>query len=306
MVASRSRWGAIGAAVAVSFGAGGFGIASATIGSGERAVFVPITPCRLMDTRVAPDTVGPRTSPLGPADTYSVPVVGANGLCNLPPDATSIVMNVTAVAPTAGSFLTVFPTGVSRPLASNLNYVASQAPTPNAVTVDVPANGQVSFYNQAGFVNIVADIVGYYADHNHDDRYYTKEQVDAALNGAATLYETTTAADSPVGDAPIMSLSALPRGTYLMTYSLTVTNDTPGVGEVVRCTLTGGDGASTPAAPRAVRLENPGTNIGTLAGQAKATFQPFGSHHGVVYLFCHGGATFSVDAGATLTAIPVT
>ncbi len=83
-----------------------------------------------------------------------------------------------------------------------------------------------------------------------------------------------------------MSLSALPRGTYLTTYSLTITNDTPGVGEVVRCTVDGRDGASTPAAPRAVRLDNPGTNIATLAGQAKATFEPFGSHRGVVYLFC--------------------
>ncbi len=74
---------------------------------------------------------------------------------------------------------------------------ANQAPTPNAVTVDVPHDGQVSFYNEAGLVNIVADIVGYYVDHSHDDRYYTKEQVDAALIGAATLYETTTRPNPP-------------------------------------------------------------------------------------------------------------
>jgi hypothetical protein len=188
----RTRWAAIGAAVAVSLGAGGFHIAGATLGTGERPAFVPITPCRVMDTRPAPDNVGPRTSPIGADETYSVPVLGVSGKCTLPADATGVVMNVTAVSPTAPSFLTVFPQGGDRPLASNLNYVAGQSPTPNAVTVDVPASGQVSFYNHAGTVDVIADIVGYYVDHNHDDRYYTKAQVDgktmfAVVNSNGTL-----------------------------------------------------------------------------------------------------------------------
>ena len=48
---ARSRWAAIGAAVAVSLGTGGLLTASATVSEGERAIFVPITPCRLLDTR---------------------------------------------------------------------------------------------------------------------------------------------------------------------------------------------------------------------------------------------------------------
>jgi len=227
---SRSRWAALGAAVAVSLGAGGgFGIASATIGSGERAVFVPITPCRLMDTRVAPDTVGPRTAPLGPAETYSVTVVGASGQCNLPPDATGVVMNVTAVSPTAASFLTVFPAG-PKPLASNLNYVAGQAPTPNAVTVDVPASGQVSFYNNAGFVNVVADIVGYYVDHNHDDEYLTPAELAARDLGqivvgadsfsvvdtsAATQNFGSQLSSQETGVACFLAPAALPQGAVI-------------------------------------------------------------------------------------------
>jgi hypothetical protein len=185
----RARWAAIGAALAVTLGAGGYGIASATISSGERAAFVPITPCRVMDTRPLPDKVGNRDTPLGPADTYTIPVVG---FCGVPLDATGVVMNVTAVGPTADSFLTVFPQGAALPLASSLNYTAGQRATPNAVTVDVPATGGVSFYNQAGYVNVIADIVGYYIDHDHDDRYYTKLQVDrrtmfAVVNSDGTL-----------------------------------------------------------------------------------------------------------------------
>jgi hypothetical protein len=186
----RARWAAVGAAIAVALGAGGIGIASATISSGEKAAFVPITPCRVMDTRPAPDTVGIRSAPLGPADTHTIAVVGASGNCNVSTDATGVVMNVTAVSPTQPSFLTVFPGGAPRPLASSLNYLAGQSPTPNAVTVDVPPSGEVSFYNQAGSVHVVVDIVGYYADHNHDDRYYTKEEFDAyaAETAAKSLF----------------------------------------------------------------------------------------------------------------------
>lgn len=46
---ARSRWAAIGAAIAVSAGAGGLGLvhASSAVGS----VMTPIAPCRLLDTR---------------------------------------------------------------------------------------------------------------------------------------------------------------------------------------------------------------------------------------------------------------
>ena len=57
----HTRWAALGAVVAITLSAGGIGTAS--IGTGERTVFVPITPCRLVDTRPA-FQVGPRSAPL--------------------------------------------------------------------------------------------------------------------------------------------------------------------------------------------------------------------------------------------------
>ncbi|MEO6126168.1 MAG: pectinesterase family protein [Ilumatobacteraceae bacterium] len=71
-------------------------------------------------------------------------------------------MNVVAVSPTAESYLTVFPGGSARPLASSLNWVAGQAPTPNAVTAAVSTTGTLSFYNHAGTVHLAVDVVGYY------------------------------------------------------------------------------------------------------------------------------------------------
>lgn len=165
----RGRW--IAACVMSALLLGGGAPATAVIGSGERAVFVPITPCRLFDTRPGSDNVGARTAPLGPGDTHTVQVRGAQGNCSLPSDATGVALNVAVIGGTTGSFLTVYPAHVDRPLAANLNWVGGQPPTPNKVDADVSPDGRVSFYNFDGFVHLAVDVVGYYADHHHDDRY---------------------------------------------------------------------------------------------------------------------------------------
>jgi hypothetical protein len=175
----RSPWAAVGAAVALTLGSGGLFTASATTSSGERDVFVPIAPCRLLDTRPAPDNVGTRNTPLTPGETFIATVRGTNGNCTIPADATGISVNVAIIQPSAASFLTVFPADAPRPLAASLNWIAGQAPTPNAVTARLSTDGKLAFYNLAGTVNVAADVNGYYADHTHDDRYYTKAQLDS-------------------------------------------------------------------------------------------------------------------------------
>lgn len=125
--------------------------------------FVPITPCRLADTRPAPNGVGTRTTPLGENEVVPFTVRGQNGQCNIPANATGIATNVTAVGPTAASFVTLFPADAAqRPLASNLNLVPGGAPTPNQVTVKLSATGVVNAFNRFGSVDLIIDIVGYY------------------------------------------------------------------------------------------------------------------------------------------------
>ena len=74
---------------------------------------------------------------------------------------TAVVMNVTAVSPTATSFVTVYPDGQAVPTASNLNLVAGQT-VANLVIVPV-VNGKVDLRNQAGTVDLLADVTGYFA-----------------------------------------------------------------------------------------------------------------------------------------------
>ena len=140
-------------------------------------MFVPITPCRLVDTR--PGDIGARHTPLGPAETATFTVRGVNGNCTIPPGATAVSTNVTIVGPTADGFLAMFPADQALPNASNLNWRAGQQPTPNAVTVPLSADGKVSIYNDRGRVDVIIDINGYFEDHHHDDRYYPRADADA-------------------------------------------------------------------------------------------------------------------------------
>jgi hypothetical protein len=131
--------------------------------TGSPSAFVPITPCRLADTRPGSIHVGTRATPIGANEAVTFAVWGTNGNCTIPNNATGIATNTTAVNPTASSFLTVYPADASpRPAASNLNTVAGAAPTPNQVTVGLSATGAIDVYNLTGTVDVIVDIVGYY------------------------------------------------------------------------------------------------------------------------------------------------
>lgn len=181
----RSRWAAMGAAVAVSLGAGGLGLARATAPAGA-ATYVPIVPCRLVDTR--PETnVGPHSGPLvGPDAEITVAGWGdVAGDCDLPTGTAGLQLNVTAVGASQLTNLRFYPDGSETPTASNLNPAPGQPPTPNAVAVALDAtNGNFHAFNRFGSVDLVIDVQGYYVDHDHDDRYYPRGEADAAVDAA--------------------------------------------------------------------------------------------------------------------------
>jgi hypothetical protein len=74
-----------------------------------------------------------------------------------------VVLNVTVAGPTAPGFVTVWPDGAARPLASNLNFVPNQV-VPNRVIVKVGTGGKVDMYNLTGNTDLVADVGGYFTD----------------------------------------------------------------------------------------------------------------------------------------------
>ncbi|MFK7917364.1 MAG: hypothetical protein AB8G14_04750 [Ilumatobacter sp.] len=169
--------------------------ASADVSSGERPVFVPIDTCRITDTRPAPNNVGPRTSPLGAADTMEIDAqqTGTDCTGDIPAGATALSLNVSAINATSNSFITIWPDG-ERPTASSLN------PSPgglvfNAVTVELAGDQTFQVFNNRGSVNVFVDVNGYYENHNHDDRYDTKAQVDTKIAEATEAISVVSGTD---------------------------------------------------------------------------------------------------------------
>jgi len=117
--------------------------------------YVPDGPNRVLDTR---DGTGGVTGPVGAGQSVSLQVTGVDGV---PAGVTAVVLNVTATEGTKNSFLSVYPVGSGVPSASSLNFAAGHN-VPNLVTVQVGADGKVSFYNSSGSVQVVADLAGYF------------------------------------------------------------------------------------------------------------------------------------------------
>lgn len=122
------------------------------------ASYVSVTPARVADTRANSGSPYAGRS-LGAGQTLTVQVTG--GVSGVPASAVAVVLNVTAVAPSAAGFLTVFPAATVRPGVSSLNFAAGQT-VPNQVTVAVSPSGAVAIFNSAGVTNVVVDVDGYY------------------------------------------------------------------------------------------------------------------------------------------------
>jgi hypothetical protein len=157
------------------------------------ATLVPITPCRLVDTRPAPDRIGPNGA-FGIGDTRTIAAHGTNGQCTIPTDAVALSLNVTAVGATAPTFLTIWPGG-PLPKASSLNPFPGQPPTPNAVTVDLSAGGTFNIYNLAGTVDVIVDVNGYYIRSTLKEIQQRLLALEAANAARSPMYWAVVGAD---------------------------------------------------------------------------------------------------------------
>src|SRR5262249_16092499 len=106
--------------------------------------FTSLQPARLLDTRAGSPTVDNQFAGVGPVTSHASldPTVVERG--GVPANGVgAVVLNVTATGPTAPGYVTVYPTGSTRPTASNLNFLTGQT-TPNLVIAKVGTSGKVS------------------------------------------------------------------------------------------------------------------------------------------------------------------
>jgi surface antigen len=121
--------------------------------------FHPADPVRVLDTRPA-SVVGPKSGSLTAGEVVDLAVAGTGGV---PADASAVVLNVTAVAPSTSTDIRVYPAGGGSafPNVSNLNAVAGLT-VPNLVVVKVGEGGKVRFRNSSGSVFLLADLAGWF------------------------------------------------------------------------------------------------------------------------------------------------
>jgi hypothetical protein len=131
---------------------------SALIAAYPPLPFIPVTPCRVADTRVG----------FGFSGQYGPPFMAGGvprsfmiwGQCGIPVGATAVSFNFTVTNTAGAGFLLVFPEGGAPPNVSTLNYVASQT-IANAAVVPLGSGGLTAIPGVSGF-NLLIDVNGYY------------------------------------------------------------------------------------------------------------------------------------------------
>ncbi len=124
--------------------------------------FVAITPCRVVDTRNADGALG---GPIIQANTSRSFPLPTSTTCTGLSSAAAYSLNVTVVPSNSLSYLTIWPTGVTKPVVSTLNDFEGTV-VANAATVQAGTAGAISVY-VTDEANVVIDINGYYVANNN-------------------------------------------------------------------------------------------------------------------------------------------
>lgn len=164
--------------------------------------FVPITPCRIIDTRTAAAgrlTVGaPRTFDISGSGATFAPQGGKAGGCAIPEGATAIEATVTAAEAGSG-FLRAWPGNEAPPNATFMNYTAAfNVSNTGTIVIDgctavcLP-NNDLRLRAYGSPTDVVVDVTGYY-----------EHQLTAAVAGTGDL----------TGGTRVVSTTRLGTGTY--------------------------------------------------------------------------------------------
>ena len=121
--------------------------------------FIPLTPCRIADTRTYGGKSGAFGPPFMPGNStrdFAIPLSG----CGIPATAQAYSLNITVVPRGYLGYLAVWPTGAPQPNVSTLNSFSGSI-VANAAVVPAGANGAISVYSHDD-TDVIIDINGYF------------------------------------------------------------------------------------------------------------------------------------------------
>ncbi len=170
-------------------------------------LFVPLAPSRITDTRSTSTPPQPNAGKtLTAGSTLVTQVTGAGDVPISTPGApiTAALLNVTAATATAASYLTVYPSNVAAPNASDLNFGPGFI-VANGDPVGVSPSGAVNIYNYAGSTDVVVDVFGYYVPTlgATNSVTLTPASTTVAPGDLTTVTVTTTEGGLPAADTAV-------------------------------------------------------------------------------------------------------
>ena len=136
---------------------------------GQDLVYVPVTPCRILDTRIVGGPI--------PANSFRdfditdvvrfAPQGGDTSNCNVGDKGSfaAAALNITVVSPNTAGYITAFPYLASQPTAATMNYASGDVRNGLAIVRldQSAATYEFSVYSFAQ-THLVADVVGYFRE----------------------------------------------------------------------------------------------------------------------------------------------
>ena len=209
--------------------------------------FFPLTPCRVADTRW---TTGPLGGPyLTGSEERAFPVLSSS--CVIPDTAEAYSLNFAAIPKGPLGYMTVWPTGQSKPLVSTLNALTGTI-TANGAIVPTGQQGAISVY-PSNPTDLVIDIDGYFAPANSEPgplslytlapcRMLDTRQTIGTFSGKIGVNVLQSTCAVPSAQAYVLNATVVPQNGQPLGY-LTLWPDAEG--RPVVATLNALDGAIT-------------------------------------------------------------
>ena len=268
------------------------------------AAYTGVTPVRALDTRTQSTGAIPKHG------TVSLDLCTRSGI---PAGSTAAALNVTVTGPSAGGYLTVSPTGQTRPGTSDLNFTSGET-IANAVTAGIGSGCSVDVYNGSdGSANVIVDTDGYYLPD-------TSGQVENGILVTGTpvrLFDTrydAVSGDSkprPVpGNSTISAWGLPPSSLGIGSLLLNVTVTAPTANGYVTAYPDAATGSTPNGSGRPGTSTLDFTKGETIANAAVGTV----GRNGYVDFYNHAGSTeviadlfgYFTDGGAVPSTVPST
>jgi len=180
---------------------------------------VPITPCRLVDTRM-PN--GPFGGPPIQGGTYrSFPV--PQGGCGIPANAGAYLLSVTVIPLPGLGYLTVYPTGENPGVTTTMNSPDGRIKS-NAAIVPAGTNGSINVY-ASDTTDVIIDMFGYFAPPSGSTLMYFPLAPCRVIDTRGPVGPLGGPSLRPLSerDFPVLQSPCIPQGAGAVAYSFNVT-----------------------------------------------------------------------------------